>query len=130
MTPGTGFLAKYWSFETVIAGFHPRFGRLHCSLLRTAAATLGVGVSRDWHSFTDSCSPVREHPHLFWRLCHYVGGLPALPDDADLALGMGLERPGTCSGASAFQYWNGGNLQIQDSEAIFPHDLGRVSKGS
>jgi hypothetical protein len=43
-----------------------------------------------------------------------VGGLPALSDDADLALGMGLERPGTCSGASAYQYWHGGNLQIQD----------------
>ena len=130
MTHGTGFLAKYSSFKTVIAGLDPRVGRFLCSLLRTAAATLGVRVSRGWLSFTDSCSPVREHPHLFWRLCHYVGGLPALPDDADLALGMGLERPGTCSGASAFQYWNGGHLQIQDREAIFPDDLGRVSKGS
>jgi hypothetical protein len=58
------------------------------------------------------------------------GRLPALPDDADLALGMGLERTRTCSGSSAFQYWNGGNLQIQDREAIFPDHLGRVSKGS
>ena len=130
MTHGTGFHAKYWSLETVIARLHPGFGRLLCSLLRTAAATLGVRVWRGWLSFTDSCSPVREHSHLFWRLCHYVGGLPALPDDADLALGMGLERPGTCSGASAYQHWNGGDLQIQDREAIFPDDLGRVSKGS
>ena len=130
MTHGTGFFARYSSSGTVIAGLHPRFGRFLCSLLRTAAATLGVGVSRGWLSFADSCSPVRECPRLFWRLCHYVGGLPALPDDADLALGMGLERPGTCSGASASQYWNGGDLQIQDREAIFPGDLGRVSEGS
>ena len=99
-------------------------------LLRTAAATLRVGVSRGWLAFADSCSPVRECPRLFWRLCHYVGRLPALPDDADLALGVGLERPGTCRGASAFQYWNGGDFQIQGREAIFPRDLGRISKGS
>src|SRR5580692_1709125 len=120
MTHGTGFFAKYSSLETVIVGLHPRFGRFLCSLLRTAVATLGVGVSRDWLSVADSCSPVRERPHLFWGLSHYVGGLPALPDDADLPLGMGLERPGTCCGASAGQYWNGGNLQIQDRQAIFP----------
>jgi hypothetical protein len=130
MTHGTGFFARYSSFATVIAALHPRFGRFLCSLLRTAAATLGVGVSRGWLSFADSCSPVRERPPLLWRLCRYVGGLPALSDDADLALGMGMERPGTCSGASAYQYWNGGNLQIQDGEAIFPCDLGRVSEGS
>ena len=98
--------------------------------LEPPAATLGVGVSRGWLSFAGSCSPVRERPHLFCRLRHYVGGLPPLPDDADLALGMGLERPGTCSGASAGQYWNGGNLQIQNRQAIFPSDLGGVSKGS
>ena len=66
----------------------------------------------------------------FWRLCHYVGGLPALPDDADLALGMGLERPGTCGGASAGRYWNGVNLQIQNRQTIFSSDLGGVAKGS
>ena len=130
MTHETGFFARDSGFGTVIAGLHPRFGRLLCSLLRTAAATFWVGVSRDWLSFVDSCSPVRERAHLLWRFCHYVGGLPALSDDADLALGMGLERPSTCSGASAYQYWRGGNLQIQDREAIFPSDLGRVSKGS
>ena len=69
---------------------------------RTAAAALGVRVSRGWLSFAGSCSPVRERPRLFWRLCYYVSGLPAFPDDADLALGVGLERPGTCRGASAF----------------------------
>jgi hypothetical protein len=58
MTHGTGFFARDSGFGTVIAGLHPRFGRLLCSLLRTAAATLGVGVSRDWLSFADSCSPV------------------------------------------------------------------------
>ena len=89
-----------------------------------------MGILRDWLSFADSCSAVRERPYLFWRLCHYVGGLPALPDDADRTLGMGLERPGTCSGASAGQYWNSGNLQIQYRQAIFPGDLGRISKGS
>jgi hypothetical protein len=130
MTHGSGSFARYSSFGTVIAGLHPRLGRFLCSLLRTAAATLGVGVSRDWLSFTDSCSPVRERPHLFCRLCHYVGGLPALPGDADLAMGMGMERPGTCIGAFDYQYWNGGNLEIQDREAIFPSDLGRISKGS
>jgi hypothetical protein len=77
MTHGTGFLAKYSSFETVIAGLHPRFGRFLCSLLRTAAATLGVGVSRGWLSVADSCSLIRERPYLFWRLCYYVGRLPA-----------------------------------------------------
>ena len=126
----TAFLASYSSSRTVVAGLHPRFGRVLCSLLRTAAATLGAGVSRDWFPFTDSCSPVRERPGLFWRLFNYVGGFPALPDDADLALGVGLERPGTCGGACAYQYWNGGNLQVQDREANFPGDLGRVSKGS
>jgi hypothetical protein len=130
MTHGAGFLARYSSSITVVAGLHPRFGRVLCSLLRIAAATLGVGVSRDWLSFADSCSPVRECSRVFWRLCHYVGGLPALPDDADLALGVGLERLGTCSGASAYQHWNDGDLQIQDREAIFPGNLGRVSKGS
>ena len=103
MTHGTGFLASYSSFEAVIAGLHPRFGRFLCSLLRTAAATLGVRVTRGWLSFTDSCSPVRERPGLFWRLFNYVGGFPALPHDADLALGVG---------------------------ANFPGDLGRISKGS
>ena len=112
MTHGTGFFEKYSSFETVIARLHPRFGRLLCSLLRTSAATLGLGVSRGWLSFADSCSPVRERPRLLWRLCHYVGGLPALPDDADLTLGMGVERPGTRRGASAYQYRNGSYLQI------------------
>ena len=130
MTYGTGFFARGSGSGTVIARLHPRFGRLLCSLLRTAAATLGDGVSRGWLSFADSCSPVRECPRLLWRFCHYVGGLPALSDDADLALGMGLERPSTRSGAFAYQYWHGGNLQIQDREAIFPSDLGRVSKGS
>jgi hypothetical protein len=80
--------------------------------LEPPAATLGVGVSRGWLSVADSCSPIRKRPYLFWRLCYYVGRLPALPDDADLALSVGLERPGTCSGASAGQYWNGGDLQI------------------
>jgi uncharacterized membrane protein YqjE len=42
----------------------------------------------------------------------------------------GWSAPGTCSGAPAYQYWVGGNLQIQDRQAIFPSDLGRVSKGS
>ena len=98
--------------------------------LEPPAATLGVGVSRGWLSFADSCSPVRECPRLFWRLCHYVGGLPALPNDADLALGVGLERPGTCGGAAPDQYRNGGHLQISDREAILSSDLGRVSKGS
>ena len=129
MTHGTGFFARYSSFGTVIAGLHPRFGRFLCSLLRTAAATLWVGVSRGWLSFADSCSPVRERPRLLWRLCRYVGGFPALPDDADLALGMGLERPGTWRGASAYQYWNGGNPQIQDQQAVFSSDFDRVSKG-
>ena len=67
---------------------------------------------------------------LFWRLCHNVGGFPALPDDADVALGMGLERLGPWSYASRSQYWSGGNLQIQDRMAIFPGHLRRVSKGS
>src|SRR6478736_6430162 len=59
-----------------------------------------------------------------------VGGLLALPDDAVLAVGMGLERPGTWRGASACQYWNRDNLQIQDCEAIFPRNRIRVSKRS
>ena len=59
-----------------------------------------------------------------------VDCISALPDDADVALGMGLERPGTCRGASGDQYWNGGNLQVQDRKAIFPGVHRRVSKGS
>jgi hypothetical protein len=66
----------------------------------------------------------------FGGCINYVGGLPALPDDADLGLGMGMERPGTCSGAFDYQYRNCRNLQIQDREAIFPSDLVRGSKGS
>src|ERR1700722_1327106 len=47
MTHGTGSFARYLTFGTVIAGLHPGFGRFLCSLLRIAAATLEVGVSRD-----------------------------------------------------------------------------------
>src|ERR1700722_11957389 len=130
MTHGTGSFPRYSSFETIIAGLHPGFGRYLYSLLRTAAATLGIGVSRDWFAFADSCSPLREHPHLFCRLSHYVGGLPALPDDVDLTLGMGMERPGPCLGAYDYRYWNGGHLENQDREAIFPGDFSRISKGS
>jgi hypothetical protein len=46
------------------------------------------------------------------------------------SLEMGLGSPGTRSGASADQYLNGGNLQIEDREAMAPGDLGGVSKGS
>ena len=35
-----------------------------------------------------------------------------------------------CRGTTGYQYWNGDHLQIQDRKAIFPSDLGRVSKGS
>ena len=56
MTHGTGFFARYSSFGTVIAGLHPRFGRLLCSLLRTAAAALRIGVSGDWVTFAGSFS--------------------------------------------------------------------------
>jgi hypothetical protein len=47
-----------------------------------------------------------------------------------LALGMGMERPGTRRYASAYRYWNCSNLQIQDHEAIFPRNPSRVSKGT
>ena len=107
-----------------------RAGRFLCSLLRTAAAALRIGVSGKWVSFAGSFSSVGEHRHLFRRLYHNVGGVFALPDDVDAALGMGLERPGNCCSASHSQYWNGGNLQIQDRMAIFPGNLRRVSKGS
>jgi hypothetical protein len=40
-----------------------------------------------------------------WRLCHKVGGVVALPDDADVALG--LERSGTRSRAAGYQYFFG-----------------------
>ena len=40
---------------------------LRLQLLRMESREKGV-------SFDGSCSPVREHRHLFWRLCHNVGG--------------------------------------------------------
>ena len=128
MTHGARFFARFGSFEPIARRFTSRFRCLLCSLLRTAAATLRIGVSRDWVSFAGSGSPVREHRHLFWRLCRNVGRISALPDDADLALGMGLERPGTCRGASGYQYRSGGNLQVQDREAIFPGTFAEFQK--
>ena len=65
---------------------------------------------------------------MFRRLYRNVGGVFALPDDVDVALGMGLERPGTCCGASHSQYWSGGNLQIQDRMAIFPATFAEFQK--
>src|ERR1700693_3653167 len=124
MTHGVRSFAWYSNFGTSAARFNSRFRRFLCWLLRTAAATLGIGVSPDWVSFAASCSPVREHPHLFWRLCRDVGRFSSLPDDADLALGMGLERPGTCGVASPDQYRNGGHLQIQNRKTILSSDLG------
>src|ERR1700730_10161440 len=112
MTHGVRSFAWHSNFGTSAARFNSRFRRFLCWLLRTAAATLRIRVSRDWVSFAASCSLVREHPHLFWRLCHIVGGLSALPDDADVALGMGLERPGACGVATPDQYRNGIHLQI------------------
>ena len=67
---------------------------------------------------------------MFWRLCHNGSGFSALSDDADVALGMGLERLGACWDASRYQYWNGDDLQIQNREAVFPGDHSRVSEGS
>ena len=46
------------------------------------------------------------------------------------ALGVGLERPGTCGRASCSQYWSRADLQIEDREAVFPCHFRRVSKGS
>src|SRR6266446_6357532 len=94
MTHGVRSFARYSSFGNGAARFTSRFRRFLCPLRRAAAATPRIGVSRDRISFAVSCSPVREHRHLFWRLCHNGSGFSALPDDADVALGM--ERLGAC----------------------------------
>ena len=60
----------------------------------------------------------------------FVSDFSALPHDADAALGMGLERPSTCSWATCPQYWSGNNLQIQDRKPVFPGNVRRASKGS
>ena len=71
----------------------------------------------------DSCSLAGMHSGLLWGLYYNVGGFPALPDDANTALGMRVECLGTWGRASCPQYWSGGNLQIQDRKANFSGDL-------
>jgi hypothetical protein len=130
VTHGVGSSARYSGFGTIAGRFNPRSRRFFFSLSRIAAATLGIGVSRDCVSFARSCSPVGEHCGFFGRLCRNVGGFFALPDDVDAALGVGLERSRTCSCASCPQYRSGNNLQIQDRKASFSGVVRRVSKGS
>ena len=98
-----------------------------CSLSRTPTATFRIGVSRDRASFAGSGSPVGEYHHFLCRFCRNVDRFSALPDDADLALGMGLECPGTFRVASPDQYRNGGHLQIQNRKTILSSDLGQGS---
>src|SRR5258708_26894070 len=120
MTHGFGSFARYSSFGTSADRFHSKRDRFLCLLSRTPTATFRIGVSRDRASFAGFGSPVGEYHHFLCRFCRNVDRFSALPDDADLALGMGLECPGTCGVASACQYWIGDNLQIQDCEAILP----------
>jgi hypothetical protein len=79
---------------------------------RHVSSALWVGVSRDWLSFADSCTPVRE------RIC--FGGFVMMSVVYLLYLMMLIlhlecdrSALSTCSGTSAYQYWRGGNLQIQ-----------------
>ena len=65
MTHGAGFLASYSSSRTVVAGLHPRLVAFFVRYLELRLQLLGLEVSRDWFSFTDSCSPVRECPVCF-----------------------------------------------------------------
>jgi len=128
MTHGVRFFARNSSFGTIAFRFNSRVRRLLRSLLRTAAATFRIGVSRDGVSIAASCSPVREHRHLFWRLCHNVGGLSALPDDADVALGMGLECIGRCRVLLVISIGMAIIFRFRIAKPLFPATLAEFQK--
>ena len=125
MTHGTGFLAKYSSFETVIAGLDPRVGRVVAFFVRYLELRLQLlGLESREAGFHLLILAL-----LFVSVLICFGGFVIMSVVFLLYLMMlflhwnGVGAPGTCSGASAYQHWNGGHLQIQDREAIFPGDL-------
>src|ERR1700737_601000 len=117
-----GFRSFTWSSSlgTGAGRFDSRLARFLCSLRRTPAATLRIGVSREGASFALSRSPVGEQRHLLFWLCRDVDRFSALPDDVDLALGMGLERPGTAAVLLVFSIGVGVIFRFRIAKPFFP----------
>jgi hypothetical protein len=123
MSHGFGSYAWNARFGTRAGRFNPRLGRFRCSLLRTPVPTFRIGGSKQALHLLVLALLVVGTLICFVGFVAMLIVFLALPDDADLALGMGLERPGTCRGAFCYQHWSRGDLQIQDRETVFSGHL-------
>ena len=74
------------------------------------ASKVNFPADQTGDSIPGSSSALSQRHRFLRRFCRNVDRFSALPDDADLPLGMGLERPSTCSGACYYQYCFGADF--------------------